>query len=137
MLTGFIVAATGCATQSENLEAAEISPAQHDMTWFCASDDAARSVMVTYPLRGAANVQMGGQLNMLASVKLGKEEGEDGRETIRFDFNEYNESFIIITGDRDESTNVYRAGYYNFMKMEDGATTTALQYVCLSRIGPK
>lgn len=108
-----------------------------DMTWFCLSDDDPRGVYVNYPLRGAAKVQVGVADNrQIASSEVGKELGEDGRGTVRFDFSDNSESFIIITGGREErvTDNMFRAGYYDFSNVEDGKNALAIQYFCLSAV---
>ncbi len=104
-----------------------------DMDWICMSDDDARSVYVKYPLRGAAQVQIGAKNLTLATADVG--ETDDGRDRVRFDFNGVKEAFVIITGGRKESawTNAYRAGYYDFSD-NGGAVKDAVQFICFSAI---
>lgn len=102
-----------------------------DQFWMCGSDDAPESIMVDFPIRGAAKVQING----IEWMTTGKDkEDMDGDPVLRFDFEDYKQSFIINVNTKSKS-NVRRAGLYSFHDVAKGETATPIQYFCVAKIG--
>jgi hypothetical protein len=113
------------------LVAQGVSAKERDMFWICASSDDPRAVTINYPLRGAALVEVASNEYIARSDPDHKT--NDGRKAIRFNFDDYNQSMIIVTERPKKAGNFYRAGLYNFAAIKDGESTIPIDFLCLSQ----
>ncbi len=100
--------------------------------WVCASDEDQRGLFVDYPLRGAPKVQVGGVSKMSTVNTKYKISDDDDRKALRFNYDNNNQSLVIIMERKKKAHNLYRGALYNFHEVEQGETVDPIQFICLS-----
>ncbi len=118
----------GMTAACSNVSSVESTPNAHSQSnqnvekiqFICASDDVPFSIIVTYPFRGAPEIQLNGLEHVATLDAEHNQDNEEGTKGLRFNFQnneKENRTLIIYTADRTEkqiAKRTYWANYYNF-----------------------